>query len=79
MKFFVVRTFIDTEGKQNNSIQLYGEEKSARKRYYSIIASDIDKETIAFELVMLVTGDGITILDPFIIDNHEPEQTGAEE
>lgn len=78
MKFFVIRTFIDTEGKQNNSIQLYGEEKSARKRFYSIIASDIDKETVSYELVLIVTGDGIT-LETFIIDNPETEQTGAEE
>lgn len=70
MKFFVVRTIIDVEGKQTNSIQLYGEEKSARKRFYSIIASDIDKESVAYELVMIVTGDAIT-LETFIVDNSE--------
>lgn len=70
MKFFVVRTIIDVEGKQTNSIQLYGEEKGAKKRFYSIIASDIDKESVAYELVMIVTGDGIT-LETFIVDNSQ--------
>ena len=77
MKYFVVRTYLDMDGKQNNSIQLYGEEKSAKKRFYSIIASDIDKESIQYELCMIVTGDGVT-LETFQIENPVHDQNGEE-
>lgn len=71
--FFVMRVFFSKEtGKQSNSIQMYTDEVQARKRYYSILATDIDGGDIEFELVQIAREDGI-ILATQTFDNRGVE------
>ncbi len=60
MWYFVTRVFF-RNGEQSNSIQKYEDETAARKRFYTIIATDIDSENIQYELVQIVRDDGICI------------------
>lgn len=77
---FVTRVNFDQTGKQANSIQSFlGEaedrltankisETLARKRYYNILAADIDNDNYRFELVQIVRDDGICIASQ-VFDN----------
>ena len=68
MWFFVFRVNITTAGTQNNSIQKYEDETAAYKRYYNILAADIDSDNYLFELVQVVRDDGI-VLASQVFDN----------
>lgn len=70
--YFVTRVCIDTENQQTNSIQKYDDVIQARKRWHNIIAADIDKTTILFEMVQIIRDNGICI-DSEIIDNRPQE------
>ncbi len=60
--YFVSRVlFKASDGSKSNSIQDYEDEISARKRYYSILASDIGSDNILYELTQIVREDGICI------------------
>ena len=72
MWFFVVRVNFDTTGKQNNSIQKYDDETAAFKRYYNVLAADIDSENYVYELVQIVRDDGIVVASQ-VFDNRNPE------
>lgn len=62
MYYFVHRVFFSkSTGKQNNSTQKYDDEVQAFKRYYNILAADIDGGDIDFELVQVVRGDGVVM------------------
>ena len=71
--YFVNRVFFNKNThEQKNSIQKYEEEIAARKRFYSILASDIDSDAYEYELVQIVRGDGICIASQ-VFDNRVPE------
>lgn len=71
--YFVNRVFFrKNTHEQQNSIQKYEEEIAARKRFYSILASDIDSDAYEYELVQIVRGDGICIASQ-VFDNRVPE------
>ena len=80
--FFVNRVFFSkSTGKQSNSIQKFDDELSAKKRFYSILAADIDAADIDYELVQIVREDGICVGSQ-VFDNRvapEPEPTPEEE
>ena len=72
--YFVMRVFLrKNTHEQQNSIQKYEEEIAAKKRFYSILASDIDSDAYEYELVQIVRGDGICIASQ-VFDNREVEQ-----
>lgn len=72
--YFVTRVFFrKNTHEQQNSIQKYEEEIAAKKRFYSILASDIDSDAYEYELVQIVRGDGICIASQ-VFDNREVEQ-----
>jgi len=73
MKYFVMRVFFAaSDGKQSNSIQSFENEVDARKRFYSVLASDIGSANIQYELVQIVRDDGICIASE-VFDYREPE------
>lgn len=72
--FFVTRVFFSKEtGKQSNSIQKFDDETSARKRFYNILAADIDSNDIDYECVQIVREDGITIATQ-VFDNRAAQE-----
>ena len=73
MMFFVTRVFFKKEThEQKSSIQSYDDEIAARKRFYSILASDIDTDAYEYEMVQIVREDGICIASQ-VFDNRVPE------
>lgn len=76
--FFVHRVNINKEGSQANSIQRYDDEVAARKRYYNILAADIDNDNYQYEMVLIVREDGI-VLESQVFDNRTPEPETVEE
>lgn len=70
--WFVVRTNFNQQGTQANSIQMFTDETAAYKRYYSILASDIDNDNFQYEMVLIVRQDGITVASQ-VFDNTAPE------
>lgn len=71
---FVNRVFFSkSTGKQSNSIQKFDTDIEAKKRFYSILAADIDAADIEYELVQIVRDDGICVASQ-VFDNRETEE-----
>lgn len=67
--YIVTRYFISVDGNDNRSQERFSSLTQARKRWHTIVASDLDKNTIAWELIQIVRGaDGICLASE-IIDN----------
>ena len=77
MLYFVLRYIIPFEGNDSHSEEKFTGIVPAKKRWHNIIASDIDKQTIAYELIQIIREDGICVASE-ILDNRlppEPVQT----
>lgn len=75
---FVTRVFFSApDGKQSNSIQKFDTEVEARKRFYAILAADLDNANIQYEMVQVVRENGICVASE-IIDNRVAEETTDE-
>ena len=66
--YFVFRFSLKKSGEEAHSEQRFDTEIAARKRYYNILAADIDSTEIAYELVQIVREDGIVIASQ-VFDN----------
>ena len=76
--FFVTRVFFRKNTHEKSaSTQDYTDEIQARKRFYSILASDIDSDAYEYEMVQIVRGDGICIASQ-VFDNRVPETPEVE-
>ena len=70
--YFVTRVnFNATTGKQSNSIQMYTDLISAQKRFYTVLAADIDNADYSYEMVQIVDEHGM-VLASQVFDNWEP-------
>lgn len=71
--YIVTRYFISTDGTDNRSQERFDNLIAARKRWHTIVASDLDKPTIAWEMLQIVRGaDGVCLASE-IIDNRVVE------
>ena len=61
--YFVVRVNFNQQGQQSNSIQMFTDLVQAQKRYYNILAADIDKDEFQYELVQIVDRSGIVLMN----------------
>lgn len=68
MFYIVTRYIINIEGSDTRSQERFDDLTQAKKRWHSIIASDIDKTTIAWEMVQIVREDGICVASE-VMDN----------
>lgn len=69
MFYIVTRYIIPYEGNDTRSQERFDTDVNAKKRWHSIIATDIDKrDTIAWEMVQIVRSDGICIASE-VMDN----------
>lgn len=60
--FLVVRFNVNkTTGAEQHSTQRYEDEVQARKRFYNILAADIDTDVYEYEFVQIVRSDGAVI------------------
>lgn len=78
--FIVTRFNINVAGGEAHSQQKYDDETQAMKRYYTLLASDIDNANYVYEMVQVVRDDGIAIASQVFDNrvtpepNEEPEQ-----
>lgn len=70
--FIVTRFNINQSGQEAHSQQRFEDETPAMKRYYTLLASDIDSAQYVYELVQVVRDDGITIASQ-VFDNRDPQ------
>ena len=70
--FIVTRFNINSSGQEAHSQQKYDDETAALKRYYNILAADIDNDNFQYELVQTVRDDGIVIASQ-VFDNRTTE------
>lgn len=60
--YIVLRYFISKAGVESHSEQRFDDEIQARKRYYNILAADIDSQNLQYEIVQVIRStDGSTI------------------
>ena len=72
MFYIVLRYIIPFSGNDSHSEERYTDFVAAKKRWHTIIASDLDKATVAYELIQVIRSDGICVASE-IIDNRVPE------
>lgn len=78
MFFIVIRYNINNQGQEAHSEQRFDTETAALKRYYNILAADIDSDTLRYELVQVIRStDGGTIMNQ-VFDFTQPEQAEVE-
>lgn len=73
MLYFVLRYIIPFEGNDSHSEEKFTDITLAKKRWHTIIASDIDKTTLAYELIQIIREDGICVASE-ILDNRIPPE-----
>ena len=75
--YIVTRYFINVGGgSDGRSQQTFEDLTQAKKQWHQQIASDIDKDTILWELIQIIRSvDGLCIASE-IIDNRVPEVEG---
>lgn len=80
MFYLVFRFNISKSGQESHSEQKFDTEVQALKRFYSIIASDIDSDNYTYEIVQIVRSeDGSVIKNQvFKYEEPEPEEPSAE-
>lgn len=71
--FIVTRYIIPVEGSDTRSQERFDDLVQAKKRWHSIIAGDLDKTSIAWEMVQIVRGDGICLANEIIGNRIPPE------
>ena len=72
-KFWLVHRFnIKNNDQQTHSTQYFNNYDQARQRYYNIIASDLNDETIIYNSVEIVDAYGRQIASDYF-DRYKPE------
>ena len=80
--YLVVRTYWNYSYQQSNSQELKAGYDEARKRMFTILGGDINKDSVAFEIVMIIDAKTGVQLCCEVINNRpepEPEPEGGEE
>jgi len=70
--YIVTRFNINQNSQESHSQQKYDNETAAMKRFYTVLATDIDNDNYQYELVQVVREDGIVIASQ-VFDNRHPE------
>lgn len=79
MFYLVFRYNINKQGQEAHSEQKFDDETQALKRFYNILAADIDSENLLYEFVQVVNSvDGGVIKNQVFDFSNEPEPNTAE-
>lgn len=71
--FLVERIFWNGQGSKSHSCEEFPTFNDAKKRMYTILGSDIGKDSVAYEIVTILNGQGIQIMVE-IVDNRVAEE-----
>ena len=76
MFYIVLRFNINKQGQEAHSEQKFTDETQAMKRFYNILAGDIDSENYTYELVQVIRStDGTAIANQvFTYEEPAPEE-----
>lgn len=69
--FLVERIFWNGQGSKSHSCEEFPTFNDAKKRMYTILGSDIGKESVAYEIVTILNGQGIQLVVE-TVDNRTP-------
>lgn len=58
--FYIVNRFFYKGEEETHSTQIFTSYEEARKRYYNIIAADLQDESITYQMAIILSSDGIT-------------------
>lgn len=71
--YFVFRVFFNAvTGKESHSTEYFTTLVQAQKRFYTILASDIDKDEYSYEIVMIVDRNGLTLAAQVLENETQP-------
>ena len=70
--YFVFRYNINKSDIESHSEQRFDDEVAAKKRFFNILAADIDNENYKYEIAMVVRDDGFLVCSQ-VFDNRESE------
>lgn len=70
--YFVFRYNINKSDIESHSEQRFDNEIAAKKRFFNILAADIDNENYKYEIAMVVRDDGFLVCSQ-VFDNRESE------
>lgn len=73
MMYFVTRVNFDQTGKQNNSVQMFTDLVQAQKRFYNLLAADIDSDKFQYELIQIVDESGALLATQMFDNRIAPE------
>lgn len=73
MMYFVTRVNFDQTGKQNNSVQMFTDLVQAQKRFYNLLAADIDSDKFQYELIQIVDESGVLLATQMFDNRIAPE------
>ena len=76
--FLVHRYNVKNTGQEAHSTQKYEDNVSAMKRFYSILAADIDNGSYVYELVQVIRDDGV-LTASHVFDNRPKPEPEIEE
>ena len=79
--YIVLRYFINKDGQASQSEQPFDDQIQAKKRFYNILAADIDSNNLKYELVQVIRStDGSTIegCNQVFDFSEQPEPNSAE-
>ena len=71
--FIVTRFNINQQGTEAHSQQRFDDETAAMKRFYTVLAADIDNVGYQYEMVQVVRDDGIAIASQVFDNRPKPE------
>lgn len=78
--FIVTRFNINQSGAEAHSQQMLDSQTAAMKRFYSILAADIDSANYQYELVQVVRmADGILVANQVFDNRPQPEPSPEQE
>ena len=70
--YFVFRYNINKSDIESHSEQRFDNEIAAKKRFFNILAADIDNENYKYEIAMVVQDDGFLVCSQ-VFDNRESQ------
>ena len=74
MMYFVTRVNFNQSGTQSNSIQMFTDLVAAQKRFYNLLAADIDNGNYQYELVQIVDENGLVLMSQVFDNRVQPEE-----
>ena len=71
--YIVTRIFWNGQGTRSNSCEEFDTFDLAKKRAYTILGTDIGKETVSYEIVTILSGTGTQMFLETVDNRQEPE------